>query len=605
VIVYAYGIHSPHEGADWVSDQMRLAGRYRNVLVAIERARRAALRELLRETDRIGPHQKAAEEAKLALEQAIEVVRKKRGAARKRADTEADRDAIRACRETHRKAVASLRDARREAKDDPRIEKGRALINDKASLLKKSAREYSGLYWGTYLRVEDAAQNAGKMPLYDGEAPSDPHFVRYDGSGEVAVQLQNGLPLEEALSGKDNRVRISLPQNPDRAWHHPSSGERHRHARTAKLRLRVGSREDKSPIWAEWVVDMHRPMPKGALLKWVSVKKIRQGPHFRWKLCITFDAPIKALEDNGGVLALNLGWRQKKDGTIRVGRYAGSDGQEGELVLSEKLLSQLREPNHIRAQRDHLLEICRLDLSAWLKARPDLPAWLVEATRSLPSWRQASRYASLLFQWRDKRFPGDDYPVAKLDGYVHHDRHLWAAESRRRERSLGHRREVYRVFAATMADKYGTIVLEKFDLREVAKRKSAEDTKVENEQAMSNRHLAALSILRQALASACLSRGRTLVSVDAVHATHTCPSCSEVGTFDASGAIEWTCTGCGTTWDQDLAAAKNDLRLYEDDPSGAKVLVAPPSEVPVVRESRWNKAKKRKAEKMQQGEART
>lgn len=601
MIVYAYGIHAPHEGADWILDQMRLAGRYRNVLVAIERGRRAALRLLMAEHDRVGPLQKAAEEAKAALDLAIEAVKKKRAAARKRADSPEERETIRTLREAHRASVAALRDARRDAKDDKHAEAARAIVNDRASILKKSAREHSGLYWGTYLKVEDAAQNAAKMPLYEGEAPSDPHYVRYDGSGEVAVQLQNGLPLEDALSGKDNRVRLSLPVDPDRAFHHPSSGERHRHARTAKLLLRVGSNPDKTPIWGQWVVDMHRPLPKGALLKWVSVARRRQGPHFRWQMFVTFESPVKALPTSDAIVSLNLGWRQKQDGTIRVGRYAGSDGKTGEVVLSEAMIAQLREPSHMQAQRDHLLEMARVDLSAWLKAQgPRLPPWVLPATQSMHAWRSPSRYLALYRQWRDRRFDGDDYPVARLDGYLDHDRHLWAALSRRRARALRHRREIYRILAAELAKRYGTIVIDKLDLRMVARRKKPEDTKIENETANSHRNLAALSVLRQALASACLTRGRTLVAIDAVDASRTCPSCAERTDFDAAASIEWTCHSCGKTWDQDFVAAANGLLSYAEHPERAKVLVAPPSEVPVVRESRWNKAKKRKAEKLAQ-----
>ena len=43
-VVYRYGLHAPHECADTVHEQMRLAHRFYNTLVAIERGRRAAVR---------------------------------------------------------------------------------------------------------------------------------------------------------------------------------------------------------------------------------------------------------------------------------------------------------------------------------------------------------------------------------------------------------------------------------------------------------------------------------------------------------------------------------------------------------------------------------
>src|SRR5690606_22488963 len=90
-----------------------------------------------------------------------------------------------------------------------------------------------------------------------------PRFRRWDGSGKLAVQLQNGLPVEDAF-GDDTRLQID-PVDPV-AWNSPSRSERIHKNRT-KVRIRIGS-ENRKPIWAELDIAMHRPLPKGGKIKW-------------------------------------------------------------------------------------------------------------------------------------------------------------------------------------------------------------------------------------------------------------------------------------------------------------------------------------------------
>jgi len=331
VIVYQYGLHSPHENAHVVFEQMRLAHRYRNTLCAIERARRAAMRAMLRDLSALLlEYETAAAKWHAEVEVVLGRIKASRKASRKRSESEADKALLREARAMHKSAVGLLREARRQAREAPHVVAETERINALAADLKRNARAHSGLYWGTYLRIEDAAAQSAKMPLYDGEHPNDPRFIRWRPDcwhGECAVQLQNGLPLDRLVSGADTRLRLTLPEVG--AWDHPSWAERHRRARTAALQMRVASTKSGAPVWATFTLDMHRPLPKDSVVKWAVVQRVPVGPHFRWVLLLTVDAPTTGiLPETGSIVALDVGWRALEGG-LRVACWRGSDGASG------------------------------------------------------------------------------------------------------------------------------------------------------------------------------------------------------------------------------------------------------------------------------------
>ena len=137
---YVYGARAPTENAELVREQIFKAHRYKNKLVEIELARRAARGTVLK------PHIDArAEQYRVARE---------RG-------------------ENLKLPKLELSEAEQKSLDNA-DEASRAAV--------RAARAECGVYWGTYLTVEDAAgkQREGRHP---------PRFKRYNGTGAIAVQL--------------------------------------------------------------------------------------------------------------------------------------------------------------------------------------------------------------------------------------------------------------------------------------------------------------------------------------------------------------------------------------------------------------------------------
>lgn len=667
-LVYRYGLTAPYECADLVYVQFRLAHEYRWALVRIERTRRAEERVVRSAASaELRDAEEAVRAADAECERLASVIRAVRKNERKRSETALQREALadaRAKMRAARDVLFAIREAQRsqcrecrakETEENPcphATHEAAALrhaldeVDERASTAIRAAREASGLYWGTYLLVEKAMQASRSMPLYgkDGVTPNDPDGPHNRDVSTIAVQLQGGLSVAEALGCKDTRLHVREPAWPEE-WlaAHPSSvtedadklrgrepaGYRpapkgtplevapamradgtparwlqRRSAREGELRMRVGSNEKGGPIWAAWRLDYHRPLPKGAKITWASVYRRMRGPHAEWSLCVTVDMPTSSTAPASGqraldVVAIDVGWRVIGD-ELRVAAWHDSTGKSGELRLSVADLRALHQPEEIRSQRDVAFDACKMTLGRWIASSPDAPDWMREEAKHMPQWRRTGRMVVLLRRWteeRPDRKPDEDLVFQTVESWANQDRRRWAEESSRRTWSLRRRREVYRVFAAKMASVYGTIVLERFDLRRVTVRTPTGDDVAENETAHSNRQLAAVSELRETLLNGSRNRGTLVVGVDARNSTRICPSCGLVEDRDAAATIVLTCE-CGHVWDQDVeGAAPVLLARYREKPSDAEILGGAradgsPAKVHKKNNGKWAKAKK-------------
>jgi hypothetical protein len=69
-----------------------------------------------------------------------------------------------------------------------------------------------GLFWGTSGLVAKAAEQARK----DKKRKKDPEFRKWDGSGRIGVQMQNGIPAADIFTDRSRQLRIEpLPEVPD------------------------------------------------------------------------------------------------------------------------------------------------------------------------------------------------------------------------------------------------------------------------------------------------------------------------------------------------------------------------------------------------------
>jgi hypothetical protein len=361
----------------------------------------------------------------------------------------------------------------------------------------------------------------------------------------------------------------------------PARWVRDRAVRHGSLKLCVNTEGRGKPIWAEWRLDYARPLPPNGRALWAHVYRRMRGPHAEWSLCVTVELPPREIQaPKPGVVAIDVGWRQMPGGELRVAAWQDDAGHTGELRLSAEDLYALRESSRVQAERDVTFDRCKAVVAGWVRRSPSAPDWMREQAAHMHSWRRQGRMVAFLQRWLEGRPPAVDRPVpadeaivlADISAWAAADRHLWATARARDVWAHRRRKDKYRNFAAQLADKYGTIVLEKFDLREVAERDEVGEDKAENETARSNRQLAAVSELRLAIVQAVASRGSEAVSVDAVDSTRTCPSCGLVGDRDQAATVVLRCE-CGHKWDQDRqGACPILLGRYRERPGDAKIV---------------------------------
>lgn len=493
--VYRYGLLPPTRGAEIVDEQLRLAHRYQNTLVEIERARREAVAQVMAAHDLTAPIEAEIAALVAALDAERAAVAASRAERRARTPISPERKArIAQIREGLRHARGRLKAARAQAREDAALREALACINTEAKSRAKQARATCGVYWGTYLLIEQAMDAARR-------SVTPPRFRRWTGEGAVGVQIQGGLTVEDLAD--DTRLQLDMTPQPI-----PGRQGKPR----PRVRLRVGS-AGRDPVWAEWPLIYHRPLPAESVIKWAKVVRRRIGGRDEWSLHLTISLPAEARTEvcGRGVVAVDLGWRQAH-GTLRAGGW--SDGTEsGEILIHSRVRGALEKVADLRSIRDTALNGVRAALMEWRDAQETLAGELAERLRWLPQWRSPARFADLARWWRAHRVDGDEAIYAALEAWRIRDKHLWLYESHARRGAHARRRDAFRVLAAQLARRYDTLVVERLDLRAMAKIPAPESERESHPKARRQRFDTAPSELRQALVNAFLTRGGRVVTV--------------------------------------------------------------------------------------------
>lgn len=602
-LVYRYGLLTPTLEADEVWAQMRAAHRYRNNLTEIERLRRAAIRLAEQESD---PSLAGAQAALAWLEHEAESLakeaKKQRSSTRKRGITSDIRSRLVETRDLVKRAKVAIR-LYRALVVIPALQNARDEINTRTTELRRNARGYrprglrQPLVHGTYSLVEEAdAASRSKLPLYE-----DPQFRRWTGEGQVVdgelspgayaegavgVQIQGGAKAEEVVlfdeSDRGHTFVQILPSKGPHPMYQKArrDGKPRREGRGARqtriLRLRVGSNPDRSPVWAEWHMQMHRPLPEGAQIMRVAAHCRRIGPRDEWYATITVRVPDEPRRKGDRIaVAVDVGWRMLPDGSVRVAYWRGEDGRHDQFVLTARQLEGLTKADSIRAIRDRAQNTMSAGVAKFL-ADTKTPPWLTEATHGFHLWKSHKRFYRLRDQWSLNRFAGDEVAFALLDSWVGRDRHLWEYEAGQRIGAARNRKDWFRRFAAWLAAQYDCVVLEKKFIQRAKfhARKATEDGAMTEDTGLRRlQSLAAPSSLGDTLKSAFhrlgdpLPRGGStaIVELRPAFTTRNCHK-ADGGEVDADDAAEDVVArySCGCSHDQDDNACQNLLALYRE-----------------------------------------
>lgn len=604
ILVYRYGLLPPTVGGELVDAQMLAAHRYRNTLTAIERDRRAAVREILGAVADVEALQAGLAEIETQLEAARNEIRAHRSRARARAEGVERREALRALAAEAKARRAEIKTVKTRIAADPEIRARLDAADERAAQRRREERARCGVYWGTYLLVEASADQARKAKIDPAFTRSthDPDLVEIAGrelwldEGRVGVQIQGGMSADELESDR----RLQILHAPDRR-----TGRRAGTRRV--LRVRIGSDDAGGPIWADWPMIMHRALPPAARIKGAVVSRRRADRRrWEWSVEITIDAPDRAARPapSSDAVALNLGWCQTERG-LRAGYMLGSDGAEMEIEIPPSIIERVEKSSAIESQRDQDLDEMRAVLLDWMRSRADdLPDWMRarcvldrdgKKAWHVGQWRSADRFARLAQVWRARRFAGDDRGYDLLESWRYRDEHLERYARGMERGARRHRREIYRRAAAEAARRYRSLVVDDTDLRAMQRSPGEASERVELAAVKRQQQIVAPYELRLALVNA--FRGAVDV-LPAKDLTRRCHDCGHVDSWDRAYSDRvHACSACGATWDQDANACRNLLREWSataDDREAARL--AKIANRKPTRTERFRAALKRKSE---------
>lgn len=600
MIVYSYGCKPPHVNVPLVEEQLSKAHAYHNKLVEITRAHRVVREEGLLAHAPYAAAVKAHADVLTLLVEARGELKALRSAVHKRevsgkklgAEGAALLDRIKSLRESERTSRGAARDLRGEAK---LVHVALlAAADEKAAADKRTARAACNLYWGTYLLVERAVDAAVKTP-------GGANFRRWTGDGYLGVQLQHGLPIRDLLAGTDTRAQfVEAPLLPRTVTKKDGRvvvlPARERPEEHRVLRFRVGS-EGRAPVWAEVRVTAHRPLPQDAVVKWVQVVRTRTAGRDRWGVRFTLEAGASPSRVGLPMVALDLGWRRLPGVGVRVAYGVGTDGNSFQLVLPEEVVSGWKKACDLRSIRDKMLNEVLEVLCDFRRANVEmLPAWFRERTQHAHAWRSPARLAALARAWKGQRFEGDGAAFARVWEWQggRGDRHLWTWEANQRRGVLARRDDLYAKFAALLCRRYGSVVVEDFDLTSPGIGRAPVAEKGTADLGSPHRVLGAPGRLRERIRTTAAREGVGVLTLPAANTTRRCHACGLVRAFPAAEELHHRCSGCGAEWDQDENAARNLLAAaLREHPGGA-----PRPETARAPKSAWSRRKAAKAERV-------
>lgn len=427
----------------------------------------------------------------------------------------------------------------------------KGLHEDRARKAKQVEHE-SGLYWCNYDDVRHAYEVARVQAM---RTRTELREHQWNGSGQVSVRFQRGLPVRTAFTCRGRRLQIDPVR--EEAWTSPIRSTRRRLSRT-RVRIRVASTLERLPVWLEIPVVIHRPMPSDGTIRRAALIRERLGLTWRYRLILTISRALAPASVSIGrpSIGIDVGWRLMPEG-LRVAYWADTLGCNGSLLIPTSDLEEFAKVRGLRSVLDKNFFQIRSAVLDW-RAGECIPEALMPHFARVTERQSPEELLRLLEVWRTHRSEGDDEIFGQLLGWRSRYIHLWTWAVNLRDQLTRKRLELFRHFAAPLVKEYGIIFLEDFDLRWFSRIVPAETEGISV--GAKYRVIASPGILRQVIENACRRTGVRLVRVRARNTTKTCHVCGRVEEWNAAKELVHTC-GCGAHWDQDYNAAIQILRV--------------------------------------------
>lgn len=404
----------------------------------------------------------------------------------------------------------------------------------------------NGVYWGTYLVVEDACKDFG--------IGTPPRFKKWDRNGTIGVQLAGGLSVEDAIAGKSTMLRIHLANEEELATKGRSSGERS----IGIVQIRIGS-NGRSPIFADVPVRFHAPLPRHGDIRFAYLHRrmIARKEQFELRLTINEPDPEHQEQQPESMVAVHLGWRIMANDSLRTAVWLGSDGQHGEIRLDNQWLNEDARLDILREERDRTFNSILPVAAEWFnKNRNRLPQELQKRSENISCWQSSDRLASLSIAWRSHRCDGDEEIFEQVNSWRRYDTRRAQQEAATRQRLIGSRECLYRTTLKKLAGTYQRIVMSKINWKDLAEKEKSDEEINQTSRQRRNARIAAPGLLSEFAKNYFAGR---IVYVKADNITTTCSICGHDNRSSDKSKLFIICGKCDASWDQDENAVRVEM----------------------------------------------
>lgn len=468
--------------------------------------------------------------------------------------------------------IKALRQGRKKLREENKesMEKIYSMVEENFKVLEKAARKECGMHNGTYNLVEDAVKDSVKKKKgFPDFKKSFPAVLPRNGKpcsgidGRVGTQIisSNGKLLftDNLLDG--THAQIKVEQQPGQ----PSKYK--------TLKLQMDTDEKGKPIYGQFKMVYHRPLPADAEIKKAWVQREKIGKRWFWEVCFVIQTQVKKVEHPSDLsCSFDAGWRVMKDG-IRIGMVVDTKDQAREIRLPK---SGKRKDKNIHERMEYVDNLNSIRANHFNKFKEDLGKWAKDNPKSVPNFvtdklphlskiRSQRKFIQVYFQWRGERTPGDEVGFKLIEAWAKKEEHLFPWQENYRSRTLNCRKDFYRKLANDLCKKYSTIVREDLSLSEMALLSKTRDEKGMKDKddlhltARRNRTRASISEFFDALELVAPKYGTRILKVNPAYTSKTCNSCNEICELDSTNHVH-TCEHCGAVWDREVNACRNLLK---------------------------------------------
>lgn len=448
VLVYEFGARLDPESIPAVSEQITLARRMYNDVVAFIRDTVAEAHAVV--LAHAGPEA-------VSLQAQIDALTESFKAAKAADDEAAMKDIAQRRRQCWADLGAMLKTARKAAKAATAPIFARIGKRTTCGTYQiRCAAVSRGLGWATANAVLDSALQAFKKSFMRGQAP------RFSVGAE---KLQDTLSLQFTAAGGIDVTDLLTGKNAEFTISPPKSGAGRR--KYGEFRFRLGPAGDG--IYATGTWQYHRPIPDGARIGLARLIRRRIGKDTKWALQLMVKTPEPVRIETGQrapLAAIHFGWSADIDGRRVAAITDSADPGNARIVrLPEGIEEGLARAAEAQSERDTLRDsiierVKALDLGS---ADESLVAEHA-AIRCLPAQHIAIRRLHRLCHMLRNADRLPDW----LDEWRLADRALWQLSAHVARRARNARRDYYRGIAIGLARRYAAIVIEPLDLAEAA-----------------------------------------------------------------------------------------------------------------------------------------